>query len=150
MDLNIPEYNFRIRKNVNGKHEIFDEYRRKYIIITPEEWVRQNFLRFLKEERRYPAGLISVEKGISVNNLKKRFDAVVYNKSGKPNVLIEFKAPEVRIDQKVMEQISAYNLNLHVKYLIVSNGVVHYCCKIDFSSGQISFLNNIPYFDELI
>lgn len=149
MKLNIPTYDFRIKKNPGGKHEIFDEYRKKYVIITPEEWVRQNFLRYLKEEKEYPAGLISVEKGLTINTMKKRFDAVIFNKTGVPHVLIEFKSPDVNITQKVMEQISMYNKQLQVKYLIVSNGLAHYCCKIDFNTGQILFLNTIPNYCDL-
>ncbi len=149
MDLNLPKYDFKIRKIDQSRYEIFDEYRKKYVLITPEEWVRQNFIRFLCQEKNFHAGLISVEKGITVNNMPKRFDAVVYNRKGKPVALLEFKKPDVKIDQMVMEQISRYNLRLKVKYLIVSNGLVHYCCKVEFDKGEISFLNEIPEFDQL-
>ena len=149
MKLNLPEYNFRIRKDENQKDEIFDELRKKFIVLTPEEWVRQNFLKFLREDKKYPDSLIAVEKGIIVNTMKKRFDAVVYNNMGKPEVLIEFKAPGIKLDQKVMEQISRYNLSLNVRYLIVSNGLTHYCCVVDKASNSISFLKEIPDYNKL-
>ncbi len=149
MKLNLPEYVFRTRKNSMGKIEIFDDYRKKYVIITPEEWVRQNFIKYLVEEKNYPASLIAIEKGIKVNNMQKRFDAVVFDRKGQPIVLIEFKSTEVEIDQKVMEQISRYNLNLKVNYLIVSNGITHYCCHINQSNSVISFLESIPDYNQL-
>ena len=149
MKLNLPEYNFRIRKDENQKDEIFDELRKKFIVLTPEEWVRQNFLKFLREDKKYPDSLIAVEKGITVNTMKKRFDAVVYNKLGNPEVLIEFKAPGIKLDQKVMEQISRYNLSLNVRYLIVSNGLTHYCCLVEKETNSISFLKEIPDYNKL-
>lgn len=149
MKLNLPDYSFKIRSTSGGKDEIFDEFRKKYIALTPEEWVRQNFVRFLKEEKRYPSSLIAIEKGIRVNNMQKRFDAVVHNRDGKPIMLIEFKSPDVKIDQKVMEQISRYNLSLNVNYLLISNGLSHYCCYINKETSDIIFLKDIPNFDEL-
>ena len=147
--LNLPEYQFKTRISASGKDEIFDEIRRKYLVLTSEEWVRQNFLRYLKEEKGYPQMLIAVEKGITVNSMQKRFDAVVYGRAGMPIVLIEFKSTEVKINQKVMEQISRYNLNLKVPYLVVSNGLTHYCCIINSKSAEITFLEEIPKFTDL-
>lgn len=149
MKLNLPEYGFRTRTNNQQKVEIFDEIRKKFLALTPEEWVRQNFIKYLVEEKNYPASLISIEKGIKVNNMQKRFDAVVYDRKGNPTALIEFKSPKVAINQKVMEQISRYNLTLNVKYLIVSNGLTHYCCFVNRDNGQISFLDTIPTYDQL-
>jgi len=149
MKLNLPEYKFKTRVNQLGKDEIFDESRKKFVTLTPEEWVRQNFVSYLKEEKKYPSSLIAIEKGITVNSMQKRFDAVVHNRKGQPVMLIEFKAPDVKINQKVMEQISRYNLSLKVSYLIVSNGMSHYCCHINKESGVISFLVDIPEYDEL-
>ncbi len=146
--LNLPEYQFITRVSSVGKREIFDEIRRKYIVLTPEEWVRQNFLRYLKEEKGYPSMLMAIEKGITVVGMKKRFDAVVYDRQGMPFVLIEFKSAEIKIDQKVMEQISRYNLSLKVPYLIVSNGLTHYCCFINNSTAEILFLKEIPKFED--
>lgn len=149
MKLNLPSYQFKIRPATSGKDEIFDEFRMKYITLTPEEWVRQNFMRYLKEEKEYPPALIAIEKGIIVNRMKKRFDAVIHNREGKPIMLIEFKSPDVIVSQKVMEQISRYNLNLNVNYLIISNGLIHYCCYIDKKNDNIIFLKDIPVFSEL-
>jgi len=144
--LNLPEYQFTTRVNSNDKLEIFDEFRKAYVIITPEEWVRQNFLKYLKEEKNYPQMLIAVEKGIRVNNMQKRFDAVVYNRNGKPIVLIEFKSPNIKLSQKVLEQISRYNLNLNVRYLIISNGLVHLCYFVDKEKRTIRYLDDVPDF----
>ena len=149
MKLNLPPYDFKIRVNSSGKDEIFDEFRGKYIMLSAEEWVRQNFIRYLKEVKGYPPMLIAIEKGIKVNTLQKRFDAVVYKRDGQPVVLIEFKSPDVKINQKVMEQISGYNLKLKVSYLIVSNGLTHYCCHVDYKTTKISFLKEIPEYKEL-
>ncbi len=149
MDLNLPEYSFKILHSEEGKKQIFDESRRKYVALTPEEWVRQNFLQYMVSELDYPVSLISVEKGLKVNSMQKRFDAVVFNRNGKPLMLLEFKAPEVKITQKVMEQISRYNLSLNVNYLLVSNGMQHFCCYIDKKSNEIQFLREIPVFNTL-
>ncbi len=148
MKLNLPEYSFTIRQNKTRK-EIFDPVRGKYVTLTPEEWVRQNFIRFLIEERNYPSSLIAIEKGLTVNKKPRRFDAVAYDNTGMPLVLIEFKSANVAITQKVFEQIAIYNQLLKVKYLIVSNGLKHYCCKVDFEKRSISFLENIPEFNLL-
>jgi|AntAceMinimDraft_9_1070365.scaffolds.fasta_scaffold00279_18 type I site-specific restriction-modification system R (restriction) subunit len=147
MKLNLPEYQFKMRVNTFGKDEIFDEFRKKFVTLTPEEWVRQNFIRYLKEEKNYPPMLIAIEKGIRVNNMQKRFDAVVHDRNGQPVMLIEFKSPEVKINQQVMEQISRYNLSLKVNYLIISNGLLHYCCYVDKGTGNIKFLNDIPEYN---
>ncbi len=149
MKLNLPEYKFKTRINNTGKYEIFDVFRKKYIVLTPEEWVRQNFMQYLNEQKEYPKMLMSVEKGIKVNTLHKRFDAVIYNRMGKPIMLIEFKSPNVKLTQKVMEQISRYNLNLNVNYLIISNGLTHYCCHLDPKTKTFQFLNEIPMYNEL-
>lgn len=149
MQLNLPQYHFKTRLTESGKTEIFDQIRKKYLVLTPEEWVRQNFIQFLIAEKDFPETLISIEKGLNVNKLYKRFDAVVYNKSGIPTVLIEFKAPDVKLDQRVFDQISAYNIKLKVKYLIVSNGMNHYCCLLDYNKNSFSFLKEIPDYTEI-
>ena len=148
MKLNLPEYNFTLRKQ-NGKTEILDIFRNTYVSLTPEEWVRQHFLRFLVEEKGFPASLIAVEKGLTVNGKPRRFDAVAYNNRGMPLVLMEFKSANIALSQKVFEQISLYNQLLQVKYLIVSNGLKHYCCEIDFEKQSIRFLKDIPQFGEI-
>ena len=148
MKLNLQEYNFTIRQ-IGNKKEIFDPVRGKYVSLTPEEWVRQNFIRFLIDEKGYPASLIAIEKGLTVNKKPRRFDAVAYDKTGMPLVLIEFKSVNIAISQKVFEQIAIYNQLLKVKYLIVSNGLKHYCCQIDFQKQSINFLKDIPDYTEL-
>ncbi len=147
--LNLPFYPLKTRE-VNQRMEVFDSIRRKYIVLNPEEWVRQQFIQYLIHEKKYPASLISIEKGIKVLGLHKRFDAVVAGKSGEPLVLIEFKAPGVNVDQKTFEQIARYNIQLKVQFLIVSNGMKHYCCIVDFLNETYSFLDNIPEYTNLI
>jgi len=147
--LTIPEYTLKIRSSAVSKQEVFDMFRKKFVSLTPEEWVRQQFLQFLIIEKKYPASLIAVEKGLIVNQLQKRFDAVVFNKKGQPIALLEFKSPVVRLDQKVFDQIAAYNLRMKVKYLIISNGLQHYCCSMDYEKQTFRFLEKIPDFNEL-
>jgi len=147
--LNLPEAKLKMRQSANSKLEVFDIIRKKYVSFTPEENVRQQFINYLINIKNFPASLIAVEKGLVINNLKKRFDAVAYNNKGKPIVLIEFKSPEIKINQAVFEQISVYNIKLRVKHLIVSNGIEHYCCKVNFEKGKISFLEDIPFYKEL-
>ena len=142
-ELNLPQYSFKLKKE-NDKAFIFDEYRKKYIALTPEEWVRQNLLKYLKEEKKYPAGLIAVEKGLKVNQMQKRTDAVIYNRDRQAIMIIECKAPEVSINQTVFEQIARYNMSLNVDYLLVSNGISHYCCKINYKTHSYEFLQGIP------
>ncbi|RLD49235.1 MAG: hypothetical protein DRI88_00975 [Bacteroidetes bacterium] len=146
--LNLPTYPVKTRQT-GEKTEIFDPIRRRYIVLTPEEWVRQQFIRYLISEKKYPETLISIEKGIKVNQMYKRFDAVISDQTGKPVVLIEFKSPNVRITQKTFEQVAAYNIRLQVQYLIVSNGLKHYCCSVDHEKKTFSFLDDIPDFSVL-
>ena len=150
MKLNLPDYELKMRRTANGKTEVFDLFRKKFILITPEEWVRQNFLHYLLNEKGYPASLIAVEKGLKVNRLQKRFDAVVYNNKRIPIVLIEFKSTDVKLSQKVFDQIAMYNLQMQVKYLIISNGLTHYCCKMDYESSSYQFLAEVPAYTELM
>lgn len=147
--LNLPTYSFNI-KLIEQRKYIFDFIRKKFVILTPEEWVRQNFLRFLVDEKKYPASLIAVEKEFKLNNLSKRSDAIVYNRSGNPILILEFKAPEVKIDQKVFDQIARYNMKLNVNYLVVSNGMEHFCCKIDTENNTYFFLKEVPDFYKII
>jgi hypothetical protein len=146
--LNLPEFPFKFRQ-LNDKAQIFDPVRKKYVSLSPEEWVRQNFVAWLIQHKNYPAGLIGIEKEISVNKLKKRFDIIVYNKNHKPEILIECKAPDVAISQKVFDQVAVYNMAMNVKYLIVTNGMEHFCCTIDTDKQQYSFLSDIPDYDQL-
>lgn len=146
--LNLPEYKFRIR-HLNDKTEIFDEFRKKFVVLNPEEWVRQNLLKYLHFNKNIPKGLITVEKGLLVNKLMKRTDILIYNKKGKASMIVECKAPEVAVNQNTFEQIARYNMALKVEYLLVSNGLDHYCTKIDFQNNSFSFLKEIPDFETL-
>lgn len=147
--LNLPEYSFKLR-NEKGKTEIFDPFRKKFIRLTPEEWVRQNFIQYLIDQKQYPAGRIALEKALKVNEMNKRTDAVIFDNNGFPLVIIECKAPEVKISQKTFDQIARYNLTLKVKYLIVTNGLEHYISLIDFENQNYSFLPEIPLYNELL
>jgi hypothetical protein len=146
--LNLPEFSFRYRI-YKEKKQIWDEVRKKYTALTPEEWVRQNFIAWLIREKKYPSGLIAIEKELTLNDLKKRFDVVVYNKSHLPVALIECKAPGVRIVQDVFDQVSRYNIVVQAKYLIVTNGMEHYCCNIDLENSTYSFMDQIPDYNNL-
>lgn len=147
--LNLPTYSFNIKLKEQRKY-IFDFIRKKYVLLTPEEWVRQNFLKYLVDEKKYPASLIAVEKEFKLNTLSKRSDAVVYNKSGIPVLIVECKAAGVKIDQKVFDQIARYNMKLNVEFLVVTNGLNHYCCKIDFENHTYSFLKDVPEFNQFL
>ena len=146
--LNLPAYDFLIRKD-DKRTQIFDAVRGKYLVLTPEEWVRQHLVRFLIEEKNYPKGLIAIEKGLRLNGLQKRADVLVYNKAGKPVLLIECKAPNVKINQAAFDQIGRYNISFRLPYLLVSNGMSHYCAKINFEAKDFSFLKDIPSYEEL-
>ena len=147
--LNFPTYEFRLSKNEEGQVYIFDELRKKNLLLTPEEWVRQHILRYLIEEKGYPRSLISAEAGLKVNQLSRRYDALIYNRRGEPVLLIECKAPSVPVNQEVFDQVIAYNRELKASHLLVSNGLKHYCCRIDPGSDHYVFLEEIPVFELL-
>jgi hypothetical protein len=146
--LNLPTYSFKI-KSINNKEHIFDEIRKKYVALTPEEWVRQNFIRYMIETLAIPASLIAVEMSIKLNKLSKRCDIVVYDKNGNAILIVECKAPSIKINQKTFDQITRYNINFKVPYLIVTNGINHYCCKIDYEKSSFTFLEEIPTYLEM-
>lgn len=131
-------------KSDGEKTYIFDVVRKKYLLLTPEEWVRQNFIHYLNKEKKYPLGLMGVEQMVKYNSLKTRADIVMYNTEGKANIIVECKAPDVKITQDTFNQIAKYNSQLKVKYLLVTNGMNHYCCKMDYESNRITFLEEIP------
>ena len=141
--LNFPDYEFRF-KNSENKTSIFDEIRKKFIILTPEEWVRQNVVHYLITEKKYPKSLINVEKTLKINDLTKRYDIVIFNSDGTINVLIECKSTKIEITQTVFDQIARYNMTLKANYLMVTNGLNHYICKIDFENEKYSFLESLP------
>lgn len=146
--LNFPLYHFSTRLR-EGKEYIFDRIRRKYVRLTPEEWVRQHVLCFLTEECRFPMGLISVERRVMLYGKQFRYDAMVCNRAMQPIMLVECKAPDVSLSQDVMNQVARYNLMHHVRFLFISNGLEHYCCEMDFAGGSWRFLPQIPRFDQL-
>ena len=141
--LNFPSYSFRF-KNSENKVSIFDEIRKKFIILTPEEWVRQNVIQFLLVEKKYPKSLINVEKVLIINDLRKRYDVVVFNPDGSIFILIECKAPEIKTAQATFDQIARYNMTLKAEYLMVTNGHNHYFCQMDFENEKYQFLKELP------
>jgi type I site-specific restriction endonuclease len=147
--LNFPAYSFRIEKNADGKEFIFDRFRNKNIPLTPEEWVRQHLIRYLAEEKNFPVSLISIEAGMKVNRMARRYDALVYNREGKPLMLIECKAPTVAIGQETFDQVNAYNRTTKVPYLLLSNGLKHYCCVLDEVEVKYIFMPQIPDYNKL-
>jgi hypothetical protein len=142
-NLNFPTYSFRF-KNSENKVSIFDEIRKKFILLTPEEWVRQHVVQFLLQDKKYPKSYINVEKLIKINDLSKRYDGVVFQPNGEIFLLIECKAPEVPISQQTFDQIARYNLVLKAKYLMVTNGLNHYFCQMDFENEKYVFLKELP------
>lgn len=141
--LSLPIYKLKMKSD-GEKTYIFDVVRKKYLLLTAEEWVRQNFIHYLNKEKKYPLGLMGVEQMVKYNSLKTRADIVMYNTEGKANIIVECKAPDVKITQDTFNQIAKYNSQLKVKYLLVTNGMNHYCCKMDYESNRITFLEEIP------
>ncbi len=148
VQLNLPPYNIKV-KNEDGRRKIFDILRRKYFVITPEEWVRQHFIHFLIDHKGYPVSLLANEVALSVGDKVIRADSVLYDKNLSPRMIIEYKAPHIKLTQKVFDQISAYNLLLHVDYLIVSNGIETYICKMDYAQQNYVFLETVPDYKSL-
>ena len=146
--LNLPSYSFRFTNSEN-KLSIFDEIRKKFIMLTPDEWVRQHVVRFLLEEKKYPKSLINVEKTLIINGLRKRYDVVVFNPDGSIFVLVECKAPQIKTAQATFDQIARYNMILKAKYLMVTNGLNHYFCLMDFENEKYIFLNELPNFETI-
>ena len=142
LQLDFPNYKFKIKNNGNGDY-IFDEIRKKYIKLTKEEWVRQNCVKFLINEKDFSNVLINIEKTLKVNKLSKRYDIVVYKPDGGIRLLVECKSPEVKITQKTFDQIAVYNMSLRAELLMVTNGLKHYYCEIDYKNQCYNFLNDI-------
>lgn len=143
LSLNLPSYAAKIAVQ-NGKKYIYDTLRRRYVALTPEEWVRQHFVHYLTEHKGYPPGLMANEVSLRLNGMSRRCDTVLYDRSLAARMVVEYKAPGIEIAQKVFEQISRYNLVLKVDYLIVSNGLKHYCCRMDYDRQSYTFLQEIP------
>lgn len=144
--LNLPAYDVRLR-GTREKPEIFDFLRRRFVALTPEEWVRQHFTHFLVEHKGYPQALLGNEIELKTGGKRLRCDSILYNKDMSPRMILEYKAPSVALTQKVFNQISTYNFLLHVDYLIVSNGLQHYCCRMDYERGECDFLPEIPDYE---
>ena len=142
LQLEFPNYTFKIKNNGNGDY-IFDEIRKKYIKLTKEEWVRQNCVKFLINEKNFPSVLINIEKTIKINKLSKRYDIVVYRPDGGIKLLVECKSPEIKINQKTFDQIAVYNMNLKSEQLMVTNGLEHYYYKINYEKGYYTFLKDL-------
>ncbi|WP_298486057.1 type I restriction enzyme HsdR N-terminal domain-containing protein [uncultured Maribacter sp.] len=145
LPLNFKKYNFRF-KNSENKVQIFDVVRKKFVQLQPEEWVRQNVIHFLVEEKKYPLSLINVEKQLTINKLKKRYDIVIFNPDGSIELLVECKAPKIKITQNTFDQIATYNMQLNANFLMVTNGLQHLYCKMNFIEEKYSFLRQIPDF----
>ncbi len=146
--LNLPPYEANIKK-MGGMTKIFDCQRRKFVALTPEEWVRQHFVHFLLEHRGYSPALLANEVEISLNGMSRRCDSVLYGTDMLPRMIIEYKRPDVEITQKVFNQICRYNIVLQVEYLVVSNGLTHYCCKLNDEKNGYIFLEDIPEYGKL-
>jgi len=145
--LNLPTYSFKL-KSEEGRNLIFDEIRRKYVVLTPEEWVRQHFIRYLVDHRSYPATLIEVEKQFTHNQLTRRADILINSRSAVPVMLIECKAPDVKINQETFTQAALYNLKFQLPYLVMTNGMTHYACHFK-KDGKYSFLDGIPEYETI-
>lgn len=148
VQLNLPPYQIRVRET-GGRKQIFDILRRKYVALTPEEWVRQHFIHYLIEHKNYPASLLANEVSLQIGEKRMRADSVLYDNQLHPRIIIEYKAPNITLTQKVFDQITVYNLLLHVDYLIVSNGMTTYICKMDYEKQTYKFLETIPNYENI-
>ena len=147
--LNLPPFNIKVAAR-EGQTTIYDFLRHRYLRLTPEEWVRQHFTHFLVEHKGYPTALLANEVTINVNGVARRCDSVLYKAAGgMPRMIIEYKAPHIHITQSVFQQIYSYNSVLRADYLIVSNGINHYCCHVDYDNMRVDFLKDIPNYIEL-
>lgn len=146
--LNLPSYAYKLKQH-NGSVQIWDTVRRKYVALTPEEWVRQHFIAYLVGGKGYPVGRIGNEISLNLNGRSRRCDTLIYDAEGQPLVLIEYKAPHIAVSQKVFEQAIRYNICFRVPYIILSNGMSHYCCHVDYDTGEFRFLTEIPPYNEL-
>ena len=146
--LNLPPYEFKTRQ-ADGKTYILDILRRRFISLTPEEWVRQHFIQYLINHKSYPSALLANEVELKIGQKKLRCDSVLYTRQLAPRMIMEYKSPSVQITQKTFNQIFAYNTLLHADYLVVSNGMTHYCCRIDYENKSYTFLPDMPEYKDL-
>ena len=148
IQLTLPPYQIRV-KETHGRKQIFDILRRKYLALTPVEWVRQHFIHYLVEHKNYPSSLLANEVSLQIGEKRMRADSVLYDNQLHPRMIIEYKAPNITLTQKVFDQITVYNLLLHVDYLIVSNGMITYICKMDYEKQTYKFLEAIPNYENI-
>lgn len=149
VELNLPEYEYKVKKREDGSWAIWDRLRERWVALTPEEWVRQHFVEWLITDKDFPAALMGNEMSLTQNGISRRCDTVVGDRTGEPLVIVEYKRPSVNITQKVFDQIVRYNMVLKARYLMVSNGLEHYCCQIDYEAGSYKFLEDIPHYQDL-
>lgn len=147
-DLNLPKFSLQIKKQ-SGKDYVFDRLRKQYVRLTPEEFVRQHFINYLIEYKKYSEALLANEIEVQIGNVKKRCDTILYDRYLKPLLLVEYKSPNVKITQETFDQIVRYNMSLQVPWLIVSNGLNHYCCRIDYENNSYSFEKEIPDYENI-
>ena len=150
VELNLPEYAYKVKKTEGGSWAIWDRLRDRWVALTPEEWVRQHFVEWLITDKGFPAALMGNEVSLTQNGIARRCDTVVADRTGQPLVIVEYKAPSINITQKTFDQIVRYNMVLKAKYLIVSNGLEHYCCHIDYEGNSYRFLEEIPSYEDLV
>ena len=148
IELNLPSFAYKLKQH-NGSVQIWDTVRRKYVALTPEEWVRQHFIAYLVGGKGYPVGRIGNEISLNLNGRSRRCDTLIYDAEGQPLALIEYKAPHIAVSQKVFEQAVRYNICFRVPYIMLSNGLSHYCCHVDYVSGKYRFLTEIPPYNAL-
>ena len=149
VELNLPSYNHKVKKREDGSWAIWDRLRERWVALTPEEWVRQHFVEWLITDKGFPAALMGNEVSLTQNGIARRCDTVVGDRTGRPLVIVEYKAPNISITQKTFDQIVRYNMVLKARYLMVSNGLNHYCCRIDYEQNSYCFLETIPEYDKL-
>ncbi len=149
VELNLPEYEYKVKKREDGSWAIWDRLRERWVALTPEEWVRQHFVEWLITDKHFPAALMGNEVSLTQNGIARRCDTVVGDRTGAPLVIVEYKAPNINVTQKTFDQIVRYNMVLKARYLIVSNGLNHYCCQIDYGKNTYRFLEDIPQYNNL-
>jgi hypothetical protein len=143
--LNLPEFDYKLKK-ADGKVWIFDVIRKKYLVLTPEEWVRQHFVHFLVNDFKYPKSLIKIEGGLRYNQLQKRTDILIFDREAKPWMVIECKSPELKLSEMTLQQASVYNATLKAKFLTVTNGLHYFCSATDWNEGKVTLLNQLPLY----
>lgn len=149
MNLQLPPFDYRLERGDDGVDRIYDCLRKKFVALTPEEWVRQHFVNFLITTLGYPKGLMANEVSLKLNNTRRRCDSLIYTRDGRPLMIVEYKAPDITITQAVFDQIARYNSVIGADYLVVSNGIKNYCCRFNHDSNNYIFLREIPEYTNL-